>query len=201
MTVNTIDAQKEKIFTIDEYYELEENSVHKNEFRNGKMITMPNASINHNEISGNIFGRLYILSLQKNNFRVYNPDQKIHISEKTVVYPDVSVVLGAIEKHNKFAIINPILLFEVASQSTARYDRGGKFKKYQSISSFKEYVLVDQETPSVEVFLKTELGWVVEIYLGLEEIVQLKSIDCEIKMSDIYRNIEDLEYPQGKMDL
>jgi Uma2 family endonuclease len=201
MTVNTIDAQKEKVFTIDEYYELEENSVHKNEFRNGKIITMPNASINHNRISTNILVQLSILSYKEQAFEVFSPDQKNHISEKTVVYPDVSVVLGAIEKHNKFAITNPILLFEVASQSTARYDRGGKFKKYQSISSFKEYVLVDQETPSVEVFFKTELGWVVEIYLGLEETVQLKSIDCEIKMSDIYRTIEDLEYPQGKMDL
>jgi len=35
--------------------------------------------------------------------------------------------------HNNIALRNPMLVFEVLSNSTERYDRGVKFRKYQSI--------------------------------------------------------------------
>jgi Uma2 family endonuclease len=201
MAVNVLEKVKEKIFTIEEYYDLEEKSHRKNEFRNGKITPMPNTTINHNEISGNIFGQLYILSLQNNTFRVFNPEQKIYIEAyNQMLYPDGCAVLGEIQKFDKYAIKNPIVVFEVASPLTINYDRNDKFRKYKSLPSFQEYVLINQNMPSVEVFSKTELGWVYDFYLGLEEIVKLKSIDCEIKMSEIYRNVENLEAPQGQIE-
>jgi Uma2 family endonuclease len=202
MAINVLENIKQKVITLEEFFELEEESLHKNEFRNGKIIPMPNASINHNEISGNIFGHLFILSHQKQTFRTYNSDQKIYITDiNTTTYPDVSVVVGAVEKVGKYAITNPTIIFEVLSDSTIRYDRGEKFKKYQKLSALKEYVLIDQDTPSVEVLSKTKEGWMIEIYLSLEDVIKLASIDCELKMSDIYKNVENLQYPQGKIDL
>ncbi len=201
MTVNVLNSVTEKIFTIEEYYELIEKSTRKYEFHNGKIITMPNTSINHNEISGNIFGQLYILSLQKETLRVFNPEQKVYLETyNQMVYPDGCVVLGKVEKFDKYTITNPSVIFEVASPSTVRYDRGLKFKKYQSLSSFQQYVLIDQDAPLVEVLTKTEANWKIEIYTGLDEVVELSSIDCSIKMSDIYRNVEDLESPQAQID-
>ena len=202
MAINVLENIKQKVITLEEFFELEEESLHKNEFRNGKIIPMPNASINHNEISGNIFGHLFILSHQKQTFRTYNSDQKIYITDiNTTTYPDVGVVVGAVEKVGKYAITNPTIIFEVLSDSTIRYDRGEKFKKYQKLSALKEYVLIDQDTPSVEVLSKTKEGWMIEIYLSLEDVIKLASIDCELKMSDIYKNVENLQYPQGKIDL
>lgn len=202
MAVNVLTKVKEKVFTIEEYYDLEKKSNRKNEFHNGKIKSMPNTTINHNRISGNIFGQLYILSLQKNMFTVFNPEQKVYIEAyNQMVYPDGCVVLGEIEKFDKYAIKNPVVIFEVASPSTKDYDRNGKFQKYKSLPSFQEYVLINQDTPSVEVFFKTELGWVYVFWLGLEETVVLKSLECEIKMSEIYRNVENLEAPQGQIEL
>lgn len=200
MTINTLSKTKPEVISLERYLELEEKSLTKNEYLNGKIIPMPNASINHNRIARNILVQLSVLSYQKDNFEVFSSDQKVLISEiNTIVYPDTFLVLGKVEKFDKLSITNPCIIFEVASPSTVRYDRGEKFKKYQHILSFKEYVLIDQDTPSVEVFLKTELGWMVEIYLDLDDTVKLQTIDATIKMSDIYRNVDDLLFPQGKI--
>lgn len=155
MTVNVLEKVKEKIFTIEEYYDLEAKSHRKSEFGNGKITPMPNTTINHDEILGNIFGELYILSLQKNTFRVFNPEQKVHIEAyNQMVYSDSWAVLGEIQKFDKYAIKNPIIVFEVASPSTINYDRNDKFRKYKSLPSFQEYMLINQNMPSVEVFSK-----------------------------------------------
>lgn len=201
MTVNVLNKVKRKVYSLEKYLEIEGKSYRKNEYLNGKILPMPSASINHNRIARNVLVQLSLLAYQKDNFEVFSSDQKVYISAiNTVTYPDTSLVVGKVEKFDKLAITNPTIIFEVALPSTVRYDRGEKFKKYQSLPTFKEYVLIDQDTPSVEVFLKTELGWLVEIYLDLKDSIKLQTIDAEIKMSDIYRNVEDLLLPQGKID-
>lgn len=202
MTVNLLENIKKKVITVEEFFELEEESLYKNEFRNGKIVPMPNASINHNRISTNILGHLFMLAYQKQTFEVFSPYQKVYIPAiNSTTYPDVSVVIGAVEQFTPYAITNPTIIFEVLSDATIKYDRGEKFKKYQQIESLKEYVLLDQDTASVEVLTKTKEGWVIEVYLGLEDVVKLSSIDCELTMTDIYKNVENLKPPQGKIDL
>jgi len=201
MVVKAFDIQ-EKVITLEKYFQLEEKSLHKNEFRNGKIIPMPGASINHNKITRNLTYFLTGLSYEKGDFEVHSPEQQVYLTElNTITYPDGCIVIGETEEYTKYAITNPTIIFEVASDSTYRYDRNGKFQKYQTIPSFQEYVLIDQDTPSVEVFFKTETGWVFEFYLGLVDTVKLQTINCELKMSDIYKNVKNLQSPQGLMDL
>lgn len=196
------EVAKEQRYTLEAFFELEEKSPYKNEFLNGKIIQMPGSSINHNRISRNVLVQLSISAMENENLEVFSGDQIVFLPEyQSTTYPDVCVVVGTLEKLNKRAISNPTLIVEVASDSTVKYDRGEKFIKYQTLPSFQEYVLIDQDTPSVEVFYKSELGWLVEIYLGMDEIIELKSIDTKIKMTDIYKNVENLQHPQGKMDL
>lgn len=97
----------------------------------------------------------------------------------------------------KQALLNPILITEVSSNSTASYDRRGKFRKYKTIPTFREYLLIEQNTPIVDVLYKNDEGeWGLKTYIGLEEVVHLQSIDCKLKMSDIYENIDNLQDPQ-----
>lgn len=79
---------------------------------------------------------------------------------------------------------------EAYDTSTEAYDRGEKFRKYRSLPSFKEYVLITQEEACVETFHKTdEKSWMINTYLGLDTLVKLRSIDVEIPMKEIYRNV------------
>ncbi len=46
--------------------------------------------------------------------------------------------------------MNPSLLVEVLSPSTADYDRGGKLVHYRTIESFTEYLLVSIQDRAIE---------------------------------------------------
>ena len=116
-----------RIYTLEEYFELEEKAPFKSEFVNGKVVTMAGGTIAHSRIGGNIFGLLFMLFYQLDNtFEVFNSDQKIYISAyNRSVYPDTCVVIGEPEMHNDSnkAIVNPTLVFEVTSKSTGEYDK------------------------------------------------------------------------------
>ncbi len=78
-------------------------------------------------------------------------------------YPDLSVVCGSprVEERREDTLLNPLLLIEVLSPSTERYDRGMKFRRYQLIPSFAEYLLIAQDRPRIEHYLRQDDGgWV-----------------------------------------
>ena len=105
-------------------------------------------------------------------------------------YPDVSVVCG----ESKFAddkkdvILNPVLIVEVLSETTAAFDRGKKFQSYQSIETAQEYVLVAQDEIVVETFLRQQ-GVLYTWASRLDASILLRSIACGLPLRDIYSKI------------
>jgi Uma2 family endonuclease len=186
----------EKLYTIEEYLALEEKAETKHEFDNGKIIEMPGAKFNHNTIAARIIAALIVAleNMQKDCF-VQTSDIKIQIpAADSFVYPDVAVVC---EKPQFYAdredvLMNPLLIVEVLSESTARYDREKKFEKYKTLSSLREYVLVSQDEPFVEAFYlhdpENEL-WKISHASKLEASVHLHSIDVTLQLKDIYKQV------------
>jgi Uma2 family endonuclease len=69
------------------------------------------------------------------------------------------------------------------------------------LPSFKEYVLVDQETPIVDVLYKMAEGdWRMKTYIGVQALIPLESIGITLKMADIYKNVPDLKDPQSVLE-
>jgi len=91
----------------------------------------------------------------------------------------------------KDAITNPILIVEVLSKKTEAYDRGEKFKKYQSLPSFFEYVLIAQYEPLVEVFYRKAKSniWEINYYEDLETTFHLQSLNIHIEMKALYERV------------
>jgi Uma2 family endonuclease len=184
-----------RTWTFEEYMAAEELSVEKHEFHNGKRITMAGASKPHSIINISVGAAIInaLNSIEDEDTEVCSNDLKVFIpSINKAVYPDLTVVQGeAIMKH-KHVIKNPTLLVEVLSESTEVYDRGDKFEHYKTLPSFKEYVLVAQNSPLVEVFYRENPDhkeWLHTRYEGLAANVALRSIGCTLKMKDIYRRI------------
>jgi Uma2 family endonuclease len=104
--------------------------------------------------------------------QVYSSDTMLFIaSANLATYADATVVCGALEtvtardKNGRSigqAVTNPILVVEVLSEATERYDRDGKFQAYKQIASLREYVLVSQEERRIEVFRRAD-DWVGEV--------------------------------------
>jgi Uma2 family endonuclease len=196
---STIDTIKKstpvpRFVSLENYLKREEGSLHKNEYHNGQIIKMPGAKAKHNQIAMQIGAALVTVSEELSTvYLVYNSDMKIYIpAYNQAVYPDAVVVCEAplYWNNREDIILNPILIVEVLSKSTKDSDRGDKFLKYKTIPSFKEYVLVSQDSCSIETWHREAPGlWRETITEGRDAKVHLASLGCEIAMSKVYRNV------------
>ena len=187
----------DKLYSLEEYLRREERNVYKSEFFNGQIIRRAGEKIKHNLIAGNIFTAIKIaVKNLSQHFLALNSDQKIYIPNKEiVVYPDALVISEKPEYYNnrKDLITNPLLIVEVLSKSTRGYDKGEKFMHYRTIPSFKEYMLIEQDEPKVEIWFRAEENtWKITTITGNNALIQLDSIGISISMSDIYENIDKL---------
>lgn len=182
-----------KYYSPEEYLILEEKAETKHEYRNGVIIEMAGATINHNRISGNIYAHLNFFLREKEK-EVFMSDVKVYIPDYEIyTYPDVMIVADkpVYQEKSKTAILNPVIIIEVLSHSTQDYDRGQKFKYYRSLESLQEYILIDQYQYGIEQFAKNEQQkWVLTEYKQLEENLLLESMGWEIPLTDIYQRVE-----------
>jgi Uma2 family endonuclease len=179
--------------TPDEYLAAERLSDYRSEYLDGGVYPMTGASANHSRIVLNV-------STQLNNqlgdrpCDVFPIDMKVRLpGSNKFFYPDVVVVCGELQYHDerKDIISNPDLVVEVLSPSTEASDRGAKFKAYQTIESLKEYVLVSQDKPLVEQFVRNGDGkWTYMAAEGLESSLALPSIECTLSLSAVYKRVE-----------
>lgn len=189
------EAAPKKLYSIEEYLEIEKNSLEKMEYHDGEIFAMAGGTIEHSLISSNI-GTTLSNALRKKgkSCLTYNSDAKIAVNNHKFLYPDASVVCGKVETFPNMpqGIKNPVLIVEVLSDSTTNYDRGAKFQAYQTIESFQEYVLISQDSVLVEVFFKPQNAafWYYQTYKNMAEVIELKSIDAEISLADIYYGLE-----------
>ncbi|HEX8293722.1 MAG TPA: Uma2 family endonuclease, partial [Pyrinomonadaceae bacterium] len=157
--------------TPEEYLAAERLSETRSEYLDGGVYPMTGASLNHVQIVFNIGSEL-TPQLRTRPCRVLGLDLKVCMPDsRKFFYPDVVVVCGEPQFHDDRTdiILNPILVIEVLSPSTEAFDRGAKFRAYRTIESLKEYVLVAQDSPSVEQYVKDSDGsWKLIEAVGLE---------------------------------
>ncbi len=107
-------------------------------------------------------------------------------------YPDVSVACGEtqIEDSAQDTLLNPTVIVEVLSKSTAAYDRGEKFEHYRKIPSLMEYLLVAQDKCLVEHYQRQpEDRWLLSETNSLEDVLELPAIDCRLALADVYDKV------------
>lgn len=185
--ISTIKRQ----YSLDEYRALEEKAEGRNEYRDGEIVPMPGGTLKHSRIGGNIFAFLKFL-LRDTQFEPINSDLRLWIPEyRRGVYPDVMAFDGEPQLNGERLdeVLNPILIVEVLSPSTADYDHQNKFRLYRSIPSFSEYLLVEQDEPFVERYTKQTQGWLLSEFKGLEVSISLESVGVELPMAEIYRGV------------
>jgi Uma2 family endonuclease len=122
---------------------------------------------------------------------VFAADLRVRVeSTGLTTYPDVSVVCGKLEtaSEDALAVVNPTVLIEVLSDSSEAYDRGEKFAHYRRIPSLREYVLLSQREPRIEVHRLNASGhW--ELHEALAgESIELASLGCRIAVDEVYRD-------------
>jgi len=148
---------------------------------------MAGATENHNYISGNIFGELY-LALRGKKCAPFMNDMKAHIhsvGDDWYYYPDVMVNCDPAGQHQLFCD-TPSIVVEVLSPSTEDRDRHEKAHAYRTIPSLHTYVLVAQDRREILVFRRAEKMWNREVLPDAGNVLRFPQIECEIPLDAIY---------------
>lgn len=185
-------AKKQKHYTPEEYLALEEKAEYRSEYDEGIITAMAGGSLNHARIIGNI-DRGFGEKMGKHCESI-TTEVKIRVeSYRKFYYPDVFIFCGEpifYQKRND-TIINPTLIVEVLSDSTEAKDRGEKMLAYRTLESLREYVLVSQDKPTVEQYIKIADGnWIHKATIGLKSVIKFESIGIELILEEIYQRVE-----------
>ena len=191
--MQTIETPAARAFlTPEEYLTKEREALTKSEYRDGQIYAMPGASRKHNLITANTLVGLHI-QLQNWSCEVYPSDMRVKVSSiGTYTYPDVVVVCDEPEFEDSHfdTLLNPTVLIEVLSPSTAAYDRGDKFAAYQKLDSLREYVLISQDSVCVEHYLRHGQEWDLTEFRSRNDVFHLTSIGCELSLQAIYAKVQ-----------
>ena len=179
--------------TPETYLELERKAITKSEYVNGEIIAMAGASFAHNFITLDTVIYLSNQLLDSECEVASTGDLRVKVPRtESYFYPDIVVVCGEPQaEDNTFdTLLNPTLIVEVLSASTARYDRDEKFAHYRQIDTLQEYILISQDSAEVVQYCWQEPEWMATAFQALEDVVPLVSIGCELPLRHIYRRVK-----------
>ncbi|MEO6393058.1 MAG: Uma2 family endonuclease [Pyrinomonadaceae bacterium] len=177
----------------EEYLRVEREADFKSEYVDGRIYAMSGGSPAHQTIAFNLTGELYS-QLRDAPCRGFTSDAKVRTpTDNLYTYPDLTVVCGEpVYADAKGDVLdNPVLIVEILSPTTEAFDRGRKFARYQEIVTLTDYVLIAQNEPRVEHFVRQPDGsWNLRPYTGLEASVSITSINCSLLLARIYDRVE-----------
>lgn len=189
------ESKQSRRYTVEEYLEIERESTEiKHEYANGEMIAMTGASNNHNIIAGNII-TLFNMLLRDTPCIIHPGDSRVKIPGKTSYrYPDVVVTCDEPQFDDNVppSLLNPTVLVEVLSPSTAYHDHIQKREEYINIPTLKAYLLVSQDMPKVEYHLRDPQTdfWRYSIVSSRSATVVLPDPACTLPLTEIYLKVK-----------
>jgi Uma2 family endonuclease len=181
----------QRIYTVEEYFEIENTSEIRHEFENGILIPMPGETLNANEIAQNFITALQRI-LRKNGFRMFGHDIRTIVHERRLYrYPDVVVSASNTIKDIR-NVTEPVLVVEVLSESTEDVDRNKKFRQYTALPSLQYYLMIHQDMALIEFYQRKGESNTFEFnfFDKLSETINLPMLGTLISLEDIYEGIE-----------
>jgi Uma2 family endonuclease len=176
-----------KPMTIDEFVAWEERQEQRFEFDGFVARAMTGGTGAHAAIQANLLGLLFG-RLRGSTCRAIGSELKVR-TETSVRYPDALITCSRIEPKSTFAP-DPVVIFEILSQSTARLDLGAKNAEYQTLPSLKRYVVLHQNFAAAEVFHRDAEGEWSYAFLPAEAALDLPEVGISVPMSEIYEGVE-----------
>lgn len=177
--------------TAAQYFEVDESSPVRHELLDGHLYAMAGGTPTHARLQSRIAaifaGRL------AEGCDTYGGDLRVAVQVDTYFYPDHTIMCGTpeLEPGPHSSITNPLVVFEVLSESTEDFDRGRKASLYRRIPHLQAIVLIAQDRPEVEVQSRlADGGWALHTYIGLETVADLPAIGNQMALRDLYAGID-----------
>jgi Uma2 family endonuclease len=185
-------SQPTPFLTPEQYLELDSRADRPNEYYDGVMYPIEATTVRHSRIHFNMSGLLY-QALANSPCEGLGSAVRVKLPNKRYAYPDMIVVRGRTEMEDEKydTVLNPTVVIEILSPSTADFDRGGKAEMYRAIPSLKEYVIIAQDRARVEWYSRErEHRWILEELTGLAAILRRETVGVEVPLGKIYERVE-----------
>lgn len=194
-------AARDDHITPEEYLALERQAETKSEYYDGQRYAMSGASRAHNLITLNMGGELRT-QLRQRPCEVYPSDMRVKVAASGLyTYPDVAVVCDEPQFEDDVfdTLLNPTLLVEVLSPSTAGYDRGAKFDFYRALESLQTVLFVAQDRPHVVRYERQDdASWLLTETEDPTTILPLPALGIELSMTEIYAKVTFVESQESE---
>ena len=179
----------------DAYFEMLEKSLHRYEYWYGGAVAMAGAQPDHVRVEGNIFGEFFQKLRGKNCLPLVSNQAVKLAAGRGYVFPDVTVVCGKPEyiiKRGIGCLLNPTVVVEVLSPSTAAMDETDKLLEYTAMRTVREYLVVSSDRYAVKLFFRgsADETWGVRPYGLLTDTVNIESCGCSLTLAEIYAGLE-----------
>jgi Uma2 family endonuclease len=175
---------------VEEYLDGEKDGETRHEYVAGQVYAITGASRRHGLITGAFFAAVRP-GARSSGCQLFTNDMKVHVhqaGEDAFYYPDLVLTCDPDDQADYYTE-RPCLIVEVLSERTERIDRREKLFAYTAgLDSLREYVLVAQDRPRVEIYRRTETDWVHEIHT--EGPIHLECLDMHLSVETIYEDIE-----------
>lgn len=177
-------VQPKEFLSEEEYFLYEEKSDLRHELINGNLFEMSGVSIFHNDLVLNL---LFIFKtyLKGTDWKVAFESFKIKTPDSNFFYPDIAVCYPKIEKYFSE---QPLLIAEILSDNTRKYDLTDKFIQYQKIETLQYYLCLEPEQQVVLFYHKKEDEWVVETFTKDEQTIHLPALNISVSLGEIYKS-------------
>jgi len=184
-------AEQPQYYSVEEYLAIEEQAQTKSEYIDGWVRAMTGATNRHNCVKINCLVHL-VNQLKGQRCRPFDSDTKVRIDRegsKRFYYPDVQVVCQSNDQLSVFQD-QPVLIIEVLSPSTRRYDLDEKMAAYLTIPSLECYIALEQHQPIAIVMRRSHGGFLRQTIQGIDQSIDLPFLGCSLPMREIYDGIE-----------
>jgi len=182
----------ESFITPADYLARERRSEVRSEYLNGRIYAMSGASREHNRITINLSAMLHS-RLKGKPCEPFSGDLRVKVNPTGLyTYPDVIVACGEsrFEDEHVDTLLDPTVIIEVLSDSTEAYDRGEKFAHYRALESLTDYLLVAQDRPRIEHFVRQpDSRWLYSVTDRLDKQVEIATIDCVLPLAEVYERV------------
>ncbi len=181
--------------SVEDYLLLERTSEIRHEFVEGEIIPMAGSTPQHNVIAGNIHTLLNI-AFQERDCTVYMSDIRLRVSPQRYRYPDVIAVCGTprFDLETPPCLLNPNVVVEVLSSSTAQTDWIDKSREYRSLPSVTDFVLVSANRRFVTHLSRQDAEtWTLKDHSSADAVLDFGGIEVTLTLADLYRKVTFLE--------
>jgi Uma2 family endonuclease len=178
--------------TPEQYLAIERKAERRSEYCDGRMTLMPVTNFRHAQIKANLVAEVG-MRLKGGPWHTLSTTMRVKVQRTGLyTYPDVVLVHdGAeLEDDEQDTLLNPQVIIEVLSDSTEKYDRGKKARHYQQIASLREYVLVAQDEPVIERFVRQpDESWAKTFVEGLDREFAFATVPVRVPLADVYAGV------------